>query len=153
METSTATTNDISPLLELPAELRNTIYCLVLASDNGEYVEITLKATKWQTALLRVCSQIRNEATQIFYATNTFLISDMLGQEKEIDRFLKNAGANVSLLPRLVAQFKPPKLLNQVTDTIAQVVPSVSNQALRDLMEAYQSIHNVVHDSVQQCGR
>jgi hypothetical protein len=101
-ESTGTTTNEVSPLLELPPELRNTIYHLVLTSNNGEYVEITLKVVKKQTALLRVCSQIRNEATQIFYATNTFLIADLLGQEKEINRFMKNAAANMKLVPRLV---------------------------------------------------
>jgi translation elongation factor EF-G len=154
LEKSTGTTtNEVSPLLELPPELRNTIYHLVLTSNNGEYVEITLKVVKKQTALLRVCSQIRNEATQIFYATNTFLIADLLGQEKEINRFMKNAAANMKLVPRLVTQFKPPKLPSQITDTIVQIAPNARQATLIELIRAYAPVHTIVHNSVQQCGR
>lgn len=67
------------PLLNLPPELRNSIYHLVLTSENGERIDITLNAIKPRTHLLKVCSQIRTEAFQIFSGANEFRVPDLLG--------------------------------------------------------------------------
>lgn len=65
-----------SPLLELPAELRNKIYFDVLVSEKPlgiakqtHIYDVRHKAP----ALLQTCRQIREEARTIFYSNNTFL--------------------------------------------------------------------------------
>ncbi|CAK4033156.1 Hypothetical predicted protein [Lecanosticta acicola] len=62
------TTTETRPnLLSLPAELRNTIYELVLTSDNP--VPVTRKVFP---ALLHTSSRLRKEAAPIYYQSNTF---------------------------------------------------------------------------------
>ena len=58
-----------SPLLyKIPPELRNIVYWFVLTSDSG--VEVTVQNIQARASLLKVSRQIRQEATQIFYAEN-----------------------------------------------------------------------------------
>lgn len=60
-----------SHLLDLPAELRNTIYRFALV----DYQRITLHSTTtMEPPLLSTCHQIRNEASSIYWAENTFVI-------------------------------------------------------------------------------
>lgn len=77
METATDTTasggssvNQDTPLLELPAELRNQIYRYALVSNGA--IRIRRQEYKSHTALLKVCSQIRKEAIKIFFTENRF---------------------------------------------------------------------------------
>lgn len=62
-----------SALLELPPELRNDVYRLVLC--NGNPVSVTATNLP-EPPLLAVCKQIRDEAVQIYYSENTFHIED-----------------------------------------------------------------------------
>ncbi|KAF2773404.1 hypothetical protein EJ03DRAFT_323901 [Teratosphaeria nubilosa] len=66
------------PLLELPAEMRNDIYRLVLVKNEPVQVRAQDSSTP---ALLRTCRQIREEATSIFREENTFtlVIVDLAG--------------------------------------------------------------------------
>lgn len=58
-------------LFKLPAELRNDIYTLVFTSEEG-ILEITKEDIYPRTALLRTCSQIREEAIDIFLTSSHF---------------------------------------------------------------------------------
>ena len=58
-----------SRFLDLPAELRNTIYELAVLDHSGG-IEICL--TLREPALLSVCSQTRDEASAIYYKQNKF---------------------------------------------------------------------------------
>ena len=71
-------------LLNLLVELRNHIYSLVLSEPNEIIIPPFGACTK--PALLRVCNQIRQEATQLYYAHNDFraIITD-----EEIDGALQ----------------------------------------------------------------
>lgn len=68
MTTNTSDSNS-SPLLSLPAELRNRIYCETF--DNGAAVKV-ISTIFPEPALLRVNKQIRKEASTIFYSERTF---------------------------------------------------------------------------------
>jgi len=82
-----------SPLLELPAELRNYIFGLVLVSperivaritwhlpsedehavEDGDETRNTTTAPIQQPGLTRINSQVRSEALPVFYSQSTFL--------------------------------------------------------------------------------
>lgn len=70
---NTAAVIQSSPLLDLAAELRNYIWRLALTTDGQ--VKIDKTTFLQHKALLDTCRQIRNEALQIFYAENEFLIT------------------------------------------------------------------------------
>ena len=58
-----------SRLLELPAELRNRIYCYAVVSDTS----VPVGANSFsEPALLATSKQIRDEASPVFYAENSF---------------------------------------------------------------------------------
>ncbi|KAK5121497.1 hypothetical protein LTR85_005330 [Meristemomyces frigidus] len=60
------------PFLELPPELRTRIYELVLVSPD----ERLIMKDEPSPALLRTCRQIRTDASSLYYAQNTFLITN-----------------------------------------------------------------------------
>lgn len=59
------------PLLELPAELRNEIYGLVLCKNDRIVVS---SAGYEREGLLSVCKQVRQEALKIYYYENKFVV-------------------------------------------------------------------------------
>ncbi|KAK4541935.1 hypothetical protein LTR36_007299 [Oleoguttula mirabilis] len=68
-----------SPLLQLPAEIRNRIYDLVLRvpePDDEVDAEGTVDVTAdlQQPGLLRTCYQVREEALGMWYLTNCFFV-------------------------------------------------------------------------------
>jgi hypothetical protein len=83
-EAIAATVDGEGRLLSLAAELRNRIYRYVLTGDTK--VEPSKRQFYGKKRLLNVCTQIRNEATSIFYEENTFVI----------DLVLHNAGIPTS---------------------------------------------------------
>jgi hypothetical protein len=81
-----------SPLLQLPAEVRNIIYGYAFATN--EALEITFKNINYQTRLLRVCHQIRQEARPIFYSVASLFIANI--HETYTRRFLEEAGRSMA---------------------------------------------------------
>lgn len=77
--------SSISPILRLPAELRNAIYKLSLANSTSIRIPAAGPVPP-EPGLLSTCSQIRNEALEFYYKTNHFsfeicdLNADMLLQ-------------------------------------------------------------------------
>lgn len=65
-----------SRVFGLPAELRNTIYSLVLVESSQ--VVISVERRNQPPALLATCTQVREEAASIYYSLNHFhfLVSD-----------------------------------------------------------------------------
>ncbi|WPB02075.1 uncharacterized protein RHO25_006709 [Cercospora beticola] len=63
-----------SRLLQLPAELRNRIYRLVLHTAGEEDRIIVTEFGHERPALLQTCKKIRNEALKIYYYENSFRI-------------------------------------------------------------------------------
>ncbi|CAK3936123.1 Hypothetical predicted protein [Lecanosticta acicola] len=59
-------------LLNLPAELRNEIYELVLVSSGRIELTTTRPKSLREPAFLAISRQIRTEATAIYYGSNTF---------------------------------------------------------------------------------
>ena len=60
-----------SKLLQLPAELRNRIYEMVLLHPFRDFLMPGSRAGNY-TVLLRTCRQIFHEAAEIYYSGNTF---------------------------------------------------------------------------------
>ncbi|GAB1737076.1 hypothetical protein NU219Hw_g760t1 [Hortaea werneckii] len=65
--------NQDSRLLDLPPELRNAIYTNVLATDDVIQIPASSKLTR--PSLLKVCQQITDDATLLYYSCNKFNIS------------------------------------------------------------------------------
>ena len=82
-----------SPLLDLPAEIRNTIYMLVVVEE--EPVQGT-KGKLPLTALLRTCQQIRAEAAQIYFTNNSFTITITTAELEKVYASLDAIGPNVA---------------------------------------------------------
>jgi len=77
----TAIEEPLPPLLKLPRELRDRIYSEVLIEDDmidtqpWQFYEG--RTLTWQPPpLLQTCRRIRNEASKIYYAENTFYVHD-----------------------------------------------------------------------------
>jgi len=60
-----------TPLLSIPAEVRNKIYQLSLVNEDV-VLDVKILSTPTEPALLATCRQIRHEASSIFYGENTF---------------------------------------------------------------------------------
>ena len=93
-----------SPLLRLPAELKNYIYELVMPTKDSialraNYVRLTdddssprfcYRFAPATPPLLAVCREIRNDAIALYYGSNTLLVTDiMLQQTKALDAFTR----------------------------------------------------------------
>jgi hypothetical protein len=65
------TTPPKSPLLKLPAELRNEIYYLALVETDPHIITITDAGIE-EPALLQTSKEVRGEAIQIYYGQNQF---------------------------------------------------------------------------------
>lgn len=62
-----------SPLLKLPPELRNSIYRYALVEPSSPYIKIPAGALPPpQPGLLQTCTQVRRDATEIYYKENWF---------------------------------------------------------------------------------
>ena len=62
-----------SRLLDLPPELRNTIYAYVLATD--DVIQIPASGKPTRPSLLKVCQQITKDTNLLYYSCNKFNIS------------------------------------------------------------------------------
>lgn len=89
------------PLLRLPPELRNLIWQYALRSDDGKF-EVNENEDFPEPGLLSTCTQIRREASGIFYLENEFLCtvtsycpSMVLLLQKKVD-LLRAEGINIA---------------------------------------------------------
>ncbi|KAI7285468.1 hypothetical protein KC345_g1720 [Hortaea werneckii] len=64
--------NQDSRLLDLPPELRNSIYTYVLATD--DVIQIPASGKPTRPPLLQVCQQITDEATLLYYSCSKFSV-------------------------------------------------------------------------------
>lgn len=69
--TSTTQSDDRSPLLRLPAELRNDIYRFALVASGDIIIKAGLTPPP-EPGLLATCRKIRSEALSIYYEENRF---------------------------------------------------------------------------------
>ena len=89
---STSRNQSESPLLQLPAELRNIIYTYVL-QEHSRVAAFPLRNTgprRYPLALLFVCRQIHAETALLPYALNTFLVGDITCYIDDALGFLRN---------------------------------------------------------------
>ncbi|KAK3686761.1 hypothetical protein LTR37_019511 [Vermiconidia calcicola] len=84
---------DNSPLRTLPAELRNNIYelvlyrpeCIAISKENGRLQLQSEHQFEHITALTATCSEIRGEASPIFFAINRFkLLTDQFSRKRSL---------------------------------------------------------------------
>lgn len=94
--------NQDSRLLDLPPELRNSIYNYVLATD--DVIKIPASGKPKRPPLLQVCQQITDEATLLYYSCSKFSIS---------------AGKRLKILRRWILSLeeKERKCLRSITAT------------------------------------
>ena len=91
-----------SPLLNLPAELRNQIYSHVLVSP--EDLEINKANITCRLPLLGACKQVRKGAGPIFYVENTFRITCPVAHAVRVQpakNWLENIGSPASIIQSL----------------------------------------------------
>ncbi len=69
-----------SRLLDLPPEIKNMIYEMVVIEDEIKVTEDTgwVALPQQEPAMLKVCQQIRDEATPVFYGANIFRSSNVV---------------------------------------------------------------------------
>ena len=90
-----------SRLLNLAAELRNSIYQYALISDTP--ICINQDDIRSRSALIQVCKQIREEASQSFYAENKFFTTAIDGNCDTAISWLKAIGKkNAGHMHRLI---------------------------------------------------
>lgn len=73
-----------SPLLRLPAELRNRIYELALTRQGPRKMIKAWDRPGRQPGLTRTCRAIRAEALPIFYSINEFLTSPLCPEDEQV---------------------------------------------------------------------
>ncbi|KAF2167443.1 hypothetical protein M409DRAFT_54042 [Zasmidium cellare ATCC 36951] len=103
-EAATQNANKVG-FLKLPAEIRNQIYELVAQSRRLQYRGLSDHYRGSQIVLpglLRTSSQIRNEATSIFFSSNSFLVR-CSSKADNFDQFMKaEIPARVRRMPRAI---------------------------------------------------
>lgn len=69
------------PFFELPREIRDLVYQQALV--NHEPLELHGSLREDETSVLRVCKQVHEEATEVFYKENVFYIPIQLFTSEE----------------------------------------------------------------------
>lgn len=80
-------------LLGLPKPLKERIYTYALVADRP--LDLCGKPFRTQYALLNTSTQVRDEASAIFYSKNVFIVSDVMSQSLNL---VKNADGTVMKL-------------------------------------------------------
>lgn len=96
-------------LFELPAELRNNIYHLVLAHE--QVIDIEPRSLLHKAALTQTCSEIRKDTLAIFLASNTFRITPTSSNMPAMAKWIRGLGAHANLVRRLI--FKRHVILDE----------------------------------------
>ena len=77
-------------------------------SDNN--IDIKFKAVLEQTSILDVCTQIRTEASKVFYSENIFYITDAENQFVDAEHFIQRVyHLNAQNIAKLVVRFELPQ--------------------------------------------
>ncbi|KAI5357489.1 hypothetical protein Slin14017_G119910 [Septoria linicola] len=132
MEHSTFTGMSKSPLDSLPPELRNTIYSLVLISEEAPIV-VSCEAASTSNAprrytylpgILATCRQARAEATNMFFTLNTFELRIKPRQARDMFQPRQDEARHLwAFLDSLkLARFPiPPKILVRIDRSFSHV--------------------------------
>lgn len=111
----TALTTTESPLLDLPAELRNEVYSLALTSQSpietstqyrlmkhdGPFGAYYLRVSLQVLLLLQTSRQIRAETMAIFYGANTFKFGLLLMRDLDVSELSTHFGSLSRHIPLL----------------------------------------------------
>lgn len=98
-------------LSKLPGEMRNKIYRLALLDES---VVVDYKAIHDKTALLRTSTQLREEASVIFYRESKFIVTNAPAQGPDLAKLLQAMGAeNRHNIDKVVMQHKLPEVVSQ----------------------------------------
>ena len=107
-----------SPFFKLPPEMRNTVYGEILIYGD---IPVECKSIHEQTNILRVCQQIRNEAIQIFYSKNRFVIDNESAQCIQLQNFLSTTDQdNAEVITAMAFRPRFPSELNEALAILAR---------------------------------
>lgn len=106
-----------SPLLRLPAEIKNRVFELVIptnttvilraqAADDADRKRYIFRPLP--LALLLTCRELRAEFTTMYYATNTFLIFDTMFQPQSLARDVATRLGKASQIRRVKVMHRRP---------------------------------------------
>lgn len=120
--------------IDLSPELKNKIYTLLLVNDKpiniqsytrpGSGSRPIAQENSIQPAILRICSQVHNEAVSILYANNTFdTWSDIA-----LRRLLEQIGRNVKHLRQVQVRYANTKI--HLQKSLVLLKPAISLQKL-----------------------
>jgi hypothetical protein len=102
-EANIPSTQPDSPLLSLPAEIRNHIYGLALQVGTLEAFQGRQSQNRPQAlSLISTCRQLRFETLEIFYRTNTFDFAYMITHIPRFIRTVSHAARNAVRSIRIV---------------------------------------------------
>lgn len=140
-------------LLILPAELRNHIYRLALVSNTS----VALLDSTWQnkTNLLKLNQQVRKEASDIFFAENTFMLAITVCAVKRICKDVRALDSKqAALIPALSVTFKScghvhKHIRDNEMKSYNLDLPYMSND---DLWDRYKRVGNDVARALVQVG-
>ncbi|KAK3704633.1 hypothetical protein LTR37_013732 [Vermiconidia calcicola] len=134
----------------LPAEIRNGIYSYALTFS--EPIEVSKQDIRSRTALLRVCNQIRSEASTIFYKSNDFRVSDIEAQTEDVATFLDLAGKeNASCITKLTLSFDMiPKLQTLIDQALIDDSFAPNGFSLRVIKTSREMFETLSHAGVKR---
>lgn len=72
-----------------------------------------------------------------------------LSQEAELDRFAKNAGEKLKLLPKLAVRIRLPKICKELQDLTFAIMSNRNHLALNELLVAANHVSKVVYGLIQ----
>ncbi|RMY85846.1 hypothetical protein D0864_07206 [Hortaea werneckii] len=136
--------NQDSRLLDLPPELRNSIYTYVLATDDAIQIPASGKPTR--PPLLQVCQQITDEATLLYYSCSKFSLSAgkrlkilrrwILSLEEEERKCLRAVTVTREVSEKtavMVAGFAPAILQIEIREQQAAVLDIIRQREFEDV--------------------
>lgn len=127
---SKTTANGRTPLLRLPAELRNNIWEKILVMEEPIDIESDLVVDNFRKNLFPVCHQIRSEACAVYHEQNTFIIDFDLAESA----FLASEGGVKS------ADADPPAGMKWLA-----AIPEVDRRIMRSVTIPYALAHESSH--------
>lgn len=133
-------------LLDLPAELRNTIYRLTLTTNDAITINSNASPQRW--ALLRTCKTIRDEATPIFYSENTFHLPLDGEQNAASIAWLEVFSDVLKHINKLV--LRPGLSEAYWSTTLAPLVANLHFFALKPLEEKISADQDIITDSLDR---
>lgn len=129
----------LSPLLTLPAEIRNRIYEFALINIDPLATApqsniIHASSSAIQPGLTRSCRQVRNETLKMFYTCNTFLLYCDLPHTAKSTRWVASIAGHMPMISRFSLCMN--NTYDAITDGIVTTTFNLLEQERRMTMSA-----------------